>query len=829
MNSGIDPLLLPKGQLAYAQNGTVRGDFLRQRPAYNTIVLSYDQASTQIHFQTGLFQGRSYYKPDTGPESIMAAIAGGLFQITPGTGATAVVTEKTIPGNPNPAGLTQAWLFQAENYLITNDGVSAPLIFDGTNTFRSNNGLQTVLGVVGLNFTVPAVGSSVTINLIAPFAGTAGQTVLIDNATYQTITPTGTYQASLTNFNDTAGTVYPVGIQIIYNPNVLFYVNNPLAEGWSGGTFTTPTAIPANTYGFPINIPANYAGSFGGLFTWGGIIWQVVGSIDANGTQHGNMGGLTIPGSLVYPLVVIMNTQTVPTSFSQTITLGQPFYQNGASLPVQVVGTLDTPLTVPAQGVTVTATLVTAYTGLSNLAVEINGSLYTILALTAAAPGSTSLTLINVNDVPLNTVTAPTNILSVPQLPTGRMGTYGMGRIWLSLPDGLSFLAGDIVGGSSGTVQNNFRDAILNITENEYLAGGGTFRVPGSVGDIKAMQFIALLDASLGQGPLQVFTTQNTFGCQAPVDRTTWQSLTNPILVESLKGSGGVSQDAVSPANGDLLFRSADGNVRSLLMARLDFNRWGNTPISLEMQRVLELENQSLLGYDSSAEFDNRYLLAAMPTQSSRGVYHTSILALNFDPLSSLRGKQESVWDGEWTGLNVLKIISRFFNGVERCFALCLSSDLTQIELHEILPTATANYDNGSTPITAWFESPMLDFGDRKSGGHTYKRLKYGEIFVDGIVGPVQFQAFYKPDQWPNWVPWYSWTQTYTANTDPGFRPRVGLPMPDGTVFDTVNNRPLREGFNFQVKLVMTGPCRFLGARFAADVIPQPEFAVPVI
>ena len=53
--------------------------------------------------------------------------------------------------------------------------------------------------------------------------------------------------------------------------------------------------------------------------------------------------------------------------------------------------------------------------------------------------------------------------------------------------------------------------------------------------------------------------------------------------------------------------------------------------------------------------------------------------------------------------------------------------------------------------------------------------------------------------------------------------------MPDGTVFDTVNSRPLREAFNYQFKLVGTGPFRFLGGRFAAEVIPQPEFAAPVM
>ena len=750
MNSGIDPLLLSKGQMAYAQNGTVRGDFFRQRPAYRTISLSYDSVPTQNNFQTGLFQGLGYYQPDTGPQSIVTAIAGRLFQIIPDTGTGAAIADLTGTNQPNPANITQAWLFQAENYIIWNDGTSVPFVFDGTTLFHTNNGLNAVWGVVNVAFTIPAIGSIINITLANPFAGTLGQSIFIGDATYKTVAPSGTNQANLLNYGDVAGTVYPAGTPIFYNQNVLLYVNSPTAEGWAGG------AYPANAKDVApggdveaINCVGNYAGPLGVYFTLNGVVWQIIGSIDADGTTHGMVSGIADLPLLTNPLACIVNTQTIPAGWTTTLVAFQPVVQNGSNKPVITVGILSSSLTVPPQGVSVTANLTANYTGPSSENVTINGNFYTIIALTPAAPGPLVLTVLNENDTPGGTVAIGTNIYSIPQLPAARMGTYGMGRIWLCLSDGLRFIASDIVGGASGTLQNNFRDAVLNIAENDYLAGGGAFRVPGSVGDIKAMLFVALLDASLGQGPLQILTGENIFACQAPADRATWASLTYPILVESLKGSGGISQAAASLANGDLIFRSADGNVRSLLMARLDFNRWGNTPISHEMQRVLDLENKSLLSFDSSTAFDNRFLLAAMPAQGLRGVYFPSILALNFDPLSSLREKQQSVWDGEWTGLNVLSLVSGTFNGVLRCFALCLSTDLTQIELHEILLTGTASYDDGSTPIPTYFESPVLDFGDRKGGGHTYKRLAYGEVYLDGIVGPVTFKPSTNPTNGP--------------------------------------------------------------------------------
>ena len=265
-----------------------------------------------------------------------------------------------------------------------------------------------------------------------------------------------------------------------------------------------------------------------------------------------------------------------------------------------------------------------------------------------------------------------------------------MGRVWESMIDGISFLGGDIVDSSSGSPAYNNRDSVLKITQNQYLNGGGLFRVPGSVGSIQAMKFVAMLDVSLGQGALQIFTPTNVFTCNAPVDDTVWATTTNPILTQALIGAGGISQDSVSPSNGDLIFRSADGLIRSLLLARLDFNQWGNTPISREVTRILQSENLSLLPFSTSVVFDNRFLMGANMVQGSRGVYSTSIVALNFDPISNLQGKSESVYDGQWQGLNILKFITDgngnapYFNRhVQRAVsAVCLNQDLTQIEIH---------------------------------------------------------------------------------------------------------------------------------------------------
>ena len=61
MNSGVDPLLLPKSQLAYARNGTLRGDFFRPRPAFRKINLAPASVSKVVTVTVDVSQaGRTF-------------------------------------------------------------------------------------------------------------------------------------------------------------------------------------------------------------------------------------------------------------------------------------------------------------------------------------------------------------------------------------------------------------------------------------------------------------------------------------------------------------------------------------------------------------------------------------------------------------------------------------------------------------------------------------------------------------------------------------------------------------------------------------------------
>lgn len=759
MDSGVSPLLLKRNQLAYASNLTTRGSLVHPRPVrrqYTLDLTAVPALNSALLAGTWLFQGKCYYKPDSGAEYLLAAISGNLYKFLPDPATLIVTVTDVTGGNPQSTTAVQHWLWQAEHWVIWNDGINLPVFFDGATTTRSrgSSGSQPPMYVVANPFTGIGVGTAIT--LTYAFVGANGDSVILSP---------GTGSDKLGVVASGAGTKNIVVNFAITNPSYFVAAGTQLLDTAASITSVATTAAVVITNGYDtttslvFNLASNYNGS-------------------AN--------------------VIISNGTIFPINGVVTAGIGTPIIHIKLS-------SLNN-------------------TGALNLYVGPNINI-------AAGQLVTDATV------------APQAAPLPPQFPPGRMGAYGRGRIWMALADGKQFVAGDIVGGSSGTSVENFRDAILNITENQFLVGGGNFTVPGSIGDIRAMIFTAQLDAALGQGPLMVYTPTHIFSCNAPVDRLTWQSLTNPILTESAIGNGGLGQDSTFLSNSDTFSRSSDG-IRSLILSTQDFNKWVRTPISHEVERILNFDNQALLAFGQGGFFDNRILMSASPISVAQGVYHQSLVALNTDLITTVRDKAPPAYDGSWPGQNIMGLTIGYFSQVERCYQFVFNPVKVTLEVWELMPSVASDVENNPnlplvgdqiqgtpTPIEWWFESPML-FKEQNPAARTFKQLVNGEIVVDKLVGRVDFEAWYKPDQYPCWIPWLSWSECAVQtkgndNTKPQFRPRMGLGTPSSSVCDPSTNRPLVQGYNFQFKLVVTGQCEFVGARFAATVIPEPTFAPP--
>lgn len=408
------------------------------------------------------------------------------------------------------------------------------------------------------------------------------------------------------------------------------------------------------------------------------------------------------------------------------------------------------------------------------------------------------------------------------EMPTGSVMSYALGRFWVASSDGRAFIASDLVGDSTvGTEKYAFRDSILKFTENTYLNEGGAFGVPQQAGIITAMEPIANLDTSLGQGPLQVFTERGSFSVNAPFDRTTWKDLQSPIQTVSSVCYGPKSASSVVPVNGDIWYRAEDG-LRTFQVARRDFNSWVNTPMSHEVERVTSNDDKALLKFGSGVVFDNRLLVTSAPQfDGTYGVYHLGLIALCFDNVSTINERQPPGYDGLWTGLRIHKIVKGNQGGQERCLMFVRNPDSNALELWEL--SLGDPYDEDDKKISWVVEYPSLKFGTPGD----LKSLEGASLWIDQAYGPVTLVLKYRPDQYPAWQDWHTTTACAKMencadvacgdmlNLQRQHRSRLMIPTPPN-VCDETNGLPMRFAYEFQTRFEIEGPCRLMKYRMQA-------------
>jgi hypothetical protein len=942
-NSGVAAPALPKTQLSYSENTTVRGRYVTHRPAYQIQTLNFD---TGVSLSGLRLQGACYYKPDFGAESIVAQIGGRVFQFVPDTMQSASVYDRTIRDFFNGANFTTNTVNTTLSYSVqlmnVNDASGAsypagtvlttdpafltsttavaqanPVLVDNntklqftlllplpagfnptpipigsqvflgadnianqvkwtvtstTMTIGGNPALQvqftttgsgsTIVEPIGTPifsttnpsppakiattnsaFTAPGVGQLVTAAITTPFPGTIGQGLLIGGFLYVVIsipqpapTTTVTTQTQTTANNSTQFSYdqNPAGIPTAWLWQTENYVviqdgqSRPVIfNGVSSRRSITPTFVGTNTESFSvpqigqtvtIELSAPFQDAVGtyiqvsalNLFAF---LLQVIDTDvgdNPNVVTAVNINGQTAVGAII-PITSTVNSTS------------SPIYSG------VMAGNIPSP-GIPAPGTAFQISVSPPYMGVVGddiILTDGTGSLtaYTF-SVTAIQGGGSSLTVTNVNAPTGTVVQAGYPIVSqntgASELPIGRMGAYVQGRNWISSPDGTYFIASDQEGDSTGTQALNYRDAVLKWSINTTK-----FPIPGGAGEINCIVALGAIDASLGQGPLQILCDNQIFTCSAPNDETTWASTTTPILPNSIIGFGGVGQGAAVVSNSDLILKSGDGTIHSLKLARQDFNQWGNLPISQEVNRIIAQENINQLFKITETIADNRALVSCAPIDSAGGIYSQGLIALDFDVTSSLQGKLPSVYDGVWKDLNFLQLISGKFNKIDRTFVFNWNTVTNTVELWEILKTGTA--DNGTTPITWSFESPML-FNDVKGKGEFDRiDLQDGRIFVSDIVGEAKITVWYRPDFSKCWHLWHELTISNTGE-QPGYSIPIGLGQPNTGERECTSQKkqPAHVGRFFQTRIEVVGSLVFQGLEATATPAPEPKTELPV-
>lgn len=394
--------------------------------------------------------------------------------------------------------------------------------------------------------------------------------------------------------------------------------------------------------------------------------------------------------------------------------------------------------------------------------------------------------------------------------------------------------------GSGGTVTlfNAGRDDdIVHFTEHYFLAEGGALTVIAELGKIRGLSFLPVQDTGAGQGDLVAFCERGATSFAVSLPRNEWKTTSGfqKILFLNI----GTVSDSICPVNGDLYFRSLDGNgIRSYRNARAEFDGAGQTPISSEVDPILLRDTDFLLVKDKAIQsgalnilglgvnlvyFDNRLLMTCLPeavgTGTNSRVVFNGIIALDFKSSSGNFGKSSAVYDGVWTGLKTLALASGEFTGRRRAFAMCLHNNVDQI--WEITKDDEFDSPNGGranivcsvTTKNFNFESPA-----------ELKKLIRADLWFDlisgGPISALDIVLYYRPDSSPEYIQWQTWnrcfTTEYTAGIPTidlitpyakGYAPQLRAPTPPNTA-NEITGAPDNLGYDFGLKVKWTGQGR---------------------
>lgn len=419
---------------------------------------------------------------------------------------------------------------------------------------------------------------------------------------------------------------------------------------------------------------------------------------------------------------------------------------------------------------------------------------------------------------------------NISEIPPATVMSYYQGRIWYAR--NRIYAAGDIVKGPTGTIPYEKTDSILRVTENPLAFGGDGFTVPSNAGNIRALSFPLDLDSTFGEGLLFIFTPKAVYSQFVPLTRTAWIAATGdnvPVQRVVMANNGAVSDRSVVRINGDLFFQSLDPAIRSYFMAVRYFKQWGNTPISNNINRVLQFNDRSLMRLSSGIEFNSRLWQCILPVQTAVGVACQAVAVLDLDPIATLQDSNEQpAWEGMYEGADILQIFQGDFGGLERAFAIVHSRVNGSIQVWEL--TSGNRFENGDNRVSWYVEFPAMDWSNykRANGGGPFelKELDGFTLWLDKVFGTVDIEVFYRPDQD---ACWYEWGKTqicaartcqedvHTPNCYPitGFREQYRMPLnwpkPTNPPCSPGNSRPVTWGYQFQVKVVIKGWCRIRG------------------
>lgn len=774
-----NPNGLRRNQLAWLDNATVRGGGITQRSGWHKRGNFPTSAS-------GLYQGKFMYEPDSEDPYLIVAIGGDIWKMS-------------VDDPVNAVNLSEQYTENTPAYTITGQvcvELKQTSVTPAAGTLQ-NEGTNSTIGFYK-TFIWPGNGNTVRVPLATVYSGALLGTITIATGTLQI---TGSFGWTANAVTSQKITLPP------YLSRYYFCQAEQFLVIQAGDLSTLP-------------------------LIWDGVVLRrslgLSGAGSLGATPFGRIGVFT---SAPFALQGLGGTVVVNTTTTYTGNVGD--YLSGLASMSASGNTV---------GSNVTGFSYVAFSGIVS-AIGANNVTLTQLGFTApwmagsVIPTNTPLVLLYFfNGTPSYGGGA---VVGTPEIPPATAMDYFMGRLWYA--QGRIFSAGDIVGNqSSGTVERDFRDSVLKVTENPLAVGGDGFTVPTNAGNIRAIKHSANINTQLGQGQLYIFTRRSVYSLSVPVTRNDWiNANTNngPLMTVAQVTNGSVNDRSVVAQNGDLFFQSFEPAIRSQIVAVRNFQQWGNVPISINENRILQFTDRSLLQFASGITFSNRLLQTALPYLTPVGAAFRALIPLNFDVISTLDQQLPPVWEGMLEGLDILELSTGDFGGRPRAFAAAWSPMNREIQLWEI--TDAEKFDNEDSRVVWYAEFPAFTFGSE----FQLKRLVSAELWIDRIYGEVMFSLDWRPDGDSCWYKWHEWKLCTSRNScedvhnpqclypqvyQESFRQTIKLPVPPN-VCQKVSRRPAAVGYQFQPRLTIKGFCRIRGILLKAEMMDEPLYGEEMV
>ncbi len=410
---------------------------------------------------------------------------------------------------------------------------------------------------------------------------------------------------------------------------------------------------------------------------------------------------------------------------------------------------------------------------------------------------------------------------------------YLNGRLWVAV-NANEVVAGDIRTGAPGSE--------LFFTEATYLTGGGKLFFPRTITGMAGIPVTGQAD----YGALLIFGAGQTSAIRADItSRDDWGKVPG-FVTAILRSVGASSQWSIVSVNQDLYWRDSNGGIRSIRNALADESGPGSSPISREVSRLTDYDSQPELSFCSGVYFDNRLLMTSSPyLMQNGGIGFKNLISLDYAPLSTMQGKAQPAYNGQWNGLNFVKLVGGEFQGKNRAFALTTDLDGNnelwefgssngyggRADLVRICTDGTADVPV-ENPIKCVVEYPLRDFSQSK----TRKRLNRCDVWLTTVDGEVDLAIYWRADNSRKWNQWDEAT-TCAKTTDPAtdtphvwknLLPQERPQFKTFTIPDAVNDivkYATQVGFEFQIRLVWSGRCRIHRMMVYGTMLTDPDFA----